>query len=80
MTHGWQSEPTDGQKGGCGSESLPRSLSLSPSPSLSLSLCVPMSLSLSLSIYIYIFNCSRHLQAEVHEVAEALKSQGEEYG
>ena len=61
---------------------LSLSLAPSPSPSPSLSLWVPMSLSLSLyiDIYIYIFNCSRHLQAEVHEVAEALKSQGEEYG
>ena len=59
---------------------LSLSLAPSPSPSPSLSLCVPMSLSLSLYIDIYIFNCSRHLQAEVHEVAEALKSQGEEYG
>jgi hypothetical protein len=31
-------------------------------------------------IYVHMFNCSRHLQVVVHEVAEALKSQGEEYG
>ena len=58
MMHGWQSERTDGSKGGRGSESLilfVSCLSLSNSLYLSLSVCLSLCPSISLVTYIYIY-------------------------
>ena len=68
MTHGWQSEPTDGSKGGWGSESLSPCLSLFSAFRVSLTICLSLShsfsihVSICLSIYlIYLSNLSIYL-------------------
>ena len=56
VTHGWQSEPTDGPKGGWGSEFLSLSLSLS-----SFSLCLSISVSVSLCLCLCLSDSISHL-------------------